>query len=372
MLGARPLFGVAVTAVAICTGGLAYRGGRPSPPVVKPTLVTAPVAHDPDDPAIWIDAAEPSRSLVIGTDKDADGALFAFDLSGRVVKTVPRLKRPNNVDVEYGLMLGGRAVDIAVVTERLGDTIRVFSVPALQPIDGGGIPVFVGETRRAPMGIALYKRPSDGAIFAIVGRKTGPTRGYLWQYRLEDDGAGRVRAVKVRAFGAWSGKGEIEAIAVDDAAGSVYYSDEWIGIREYRADPDEADADGEVALFGTDGFAGDREGISIYARDDGTGYILVSDQQADRFQVFAREHTRGPPHDHPRLAVVNVSAHESDGSEVASAPLGSAFPAGLFVAMSTDRSFQLYSWPEIAAYIPPHVVAIRQAGAYPPGTFQTR
>jgi 3-phytase len=210
-------------------------------------------------------------------------------------------------------------------------------------------------------GIALYKRPSDGAIFAVVGRKAGPTRGYLWQYRLEDDGTGRVRAVKVREFGAWSGKGEIEAIAVDDALGYVYYSDESVGIRKYRADPDAADAAVELALFGTDGFAEDREGISIYARSDGTGYILVSDQQADRFHVFPREGSPGRRHDHPRLAVIAASTHESDGSEVTSAPLNATFPAGLFVAMSADGAFQLYSWADLAAHIP-----TRAAGVTPP------
>jgi 3-phytase len=358
MRGARPRLTVVALAALVGSAAGCRRGLHPpgqavsASPVVKPALVTARVVHDPDDPAIWIDPADPSHSLVIGTDKDADGALVAFDLGGRVVKSVPGLKRPNNVDVEYGLSLGSRRVDIAVVTERLGDTIRVFSLPALEPIDGGGIPVFVGQSQRAPMGIALYKRPSDGAIFAIVGRKAGPTRGYLWQYRLEDDGGGRARAVKVREFGAWSGKGEIEAIAVDDALGYVYYSDEWIGIRKYAADPDAMDADDELALFGTDGFAEDREGISIYARPDGTGYILVSDQQADRFQVFARANPRGPPHQHPRLAVVALSTHDSDGSDVTSAALGAAFPTGLFVAMSDDGSFQFYSWRDISALIP--------------------
>jgi hypothetical protein len=77
----------------------------------------------------------------------------------------------------------------------------------------------------------------------------------LWQYRLEDDGQGRVRARKVRAFEAWSGGGEIEAIAVDDALGYVYYADEAVGIRKYRADPDAPGAEVELALFGGTGFA---------------------------------------------------------------------------------------------------------------------
>ena len=88
------------------------------------------------------------------------------------------------------------------------------------------------------MGVALYRRPKDGAIFAIVGRKNGPKSGYLWQYRLEDDGRGNVRALKIREFGQFSGTGEIEAIAVDDELGYVYYADEGNGIHKWHADPD--------------------------------------------------------------------------------------------------------------------------------------
>ena len=112
---------------------------------LAPVVVTEPVKHDTDDPAFWFHPTDPSKTLVIGTDKDVDGALYAFDLDGKIVKRHGDLRRPNNVDVEYGLMLDGKPVDIAVTTERLGDTIRIFKLPDLEPIDGGPIPVFEGE-----------------------------------------------------------------------------------------------------------------------------------------------------------------------------------------------------------------------------------
>lgn len=316
---------------------------------LRPLVVSDPVRHDSDDPAIWVHPTDPAKSLVLGTDKDADGALYAFTLDGRVAHRAGGLRRPNNVDVEYGFSLNGRAVDIAVVTERLGDTIRVFRLPDLTPIDRGAISVFHGDPQRAPMGVALYKRPRDGAVFAIVSRKQGPTDGgYLWQYRLEDDGGGRVQATMVRSFGRWCGRGEIEAVAVDDALGYVYYADEWVGVRKYLADPDAPDADRELALFATNGFMEDREGISIYAQPDGTGYILVSDQQANLFHVFPREGSGGNPHDHPRLSVIKLATIGSDGSEVTSTPLGAAFPQGLFVAMTQGATFHFYAWPDLA------------------------
>ena len=318
---------------------------------LRPVLVTEPTERDTDDPAIWLHPTDRSKSLIIGTDKNEDGALYVYDLTGKVIeeKTFRNLKRPNNVDVEYGLMLNNVATDIAVTTERLTNKIRVFSLPNMECVDNGGIDVFVGEALRAPMGISLYKRPKDGAIFAVVGRKEGPTDGgYLWQYLLEDDGTGHVKGTVVRKFGAYSGVKEIEAIAVDDALGYIYYSDENVGIHKYLADPDAENADVELALFGTEGFAKDHEGISIYTIDDGTGYILVSDQQANAFRIFKREGEPGNPHEHRLIKVVNVSTMESDGSEVTNAPLGEMFPSGLFVAMSDNRTFHYYSWADIA------------------------
>ncbi|MBN2008870.1 phytase [candidate division KSB1 bacterium] len=317
---------------------------------IEPKIVTEPVKHDTDDPAIWINPDDPSSSLILGTDKDEDGALYVFDLNGKIIesKVVRNLQRPNNVDIEYGMMLNGISTDIAVLTERYTNKIRVLSVPDMEFVDNGGIDVFSGDSLRAPMGIALYKRLSDGTIYAIVGRKSGPEQGYMWQYRLEDDGNGNVTGVKVREFGVWSGKKEIEAIAVDDELGYVYYSDENVGVRKYFADPDMPDANTELALFAIEGFVDDREDISIYKTGDKNGYILVSDQQANEFHIYKREGESGAPHVHKLVQVIAVSTNESDGSDVTSVSLNAMFPAGLFVAMSDNRTFQFYSWQDIA------------------------
>lgn len=318
---------------------------------IAPLIVTEQVKHDTDDPAIWLHPTQPSQSLIIGTDKDQDGALYVFDLEGKIIegKTIRNLKRPNNVDIEYGLLLNGNPVDIAVTTERLTNKLRVFSLPEMIPVDNGGIEVFEGDSLRAPMGIALYKRPSDNAVFAIVSRKKGPTNGsYLWQYRLEDDGTGKVKGIKVREFGIWSGVKEIEAIAVDDELGYVYYSDERVGVRKYKADPDALDADKQLALFATDNYMADREGISIYKINDGTGYILVSDQSANTFHIYKREGEPENPHVHKLIKIVYFSTNNSDGSDVTNAVLNDTFPVGLFVAMSDNKTFHFYSWADVA------------------------
>ena len=318
--------------------------------VIKPVVVTDTVRWDTDDPAIWINFTDPSKSLIIGTDKDSDGALYVFDLDGKIIeeKTVRNLKRPNNVDVEYGLILNGKPIDIAVATEREANKIRIYSLPDMKAVDNGGIEVFTGEKDRAPMGISIYKRPKEGTVFAIVSRKSGPNDGYLWQYLLQDDGKGNVKGTKVRAFGLFSGKKEIESIAVDDKLGYVYYSDEQFGIRKYNADPEVKNANEQIGFMDTSNYLEDSEGISIYEVNDGTGYILVSNQSANKFHIYKREGEPENPNNQKLVTIVNVSTNNSDGSDITNVPLNDKFPGGFFVAMSDNKTFQYYSWEDIA------------------------
>lgn len=332
---------ITILSIALALGGAACNGLAPvAENAVKPRVVTQQTKHDTDDPAIWINRADTLKSLVIGTDKDSDGALYAFGLDGKIVGQSEPLKRPNNVDIAYNLPLSGQLTDIAVATERETKKIRIFRLPGLEPIDNGGISVFEGEAQADPMGVALYTRPHDSAIFVIVGRKEGPTDGYLWQYRLADDGKGQVKAELVRKFGKYSGKKEIEAIAVDNQLGYVYYSDETVGVKKYFADPDKRD-DTELGFFGREGFASDHEGISIYPTVDSMGYVIVSNQQANTFMVFRREGKN------VFVGEVPVSTIESDGSDITPVTFGGQFPGGLFVAMSNGRVFHYYAWQDL-------------------------
>lgn len=313
------------------------------PNALKPVVVTEKVPFDTDDPAIWIHPSNKSESLIIGTDKETGGGLYAFDLNGKIVRKAVGLQRPNNVDIAYGVTLGGQKKDIAIVTERETNKLRFFSLPDMQEL-GRGLEVFEGEAARKPMGIAVYTRPLDNASFVVVGRKTGPSGSYLWQYRILDD-KGQPAMQLVRKFGEYSGKKEIESIAVDNENGYVYYSDEQAGIHKYHADP--AKGNEELAFFGQTDFKEDIEGISFYKFPDGTGYIVVSDQQANRFNFYPREGSKANPHEHTRISSLPFSTQESDGSETTSVSLP-GFPGGLFVAMSTDRTFQYYRWADIA------------------------
>jgi 3-phytase len=337
---------------------------------VEAAYETAALPNDPDDPAIWVHPTDPSRSLIIGTMKVASpaGAIVVFGMDGQVRQMISRIDRPNNVDVEYGLRIGSETVDIAVVTERLKRQLRVFRIVRDEGrlVDLGGISILENQQGEAgaPMGIGLYRRERDGAIFAIVSPKTGPSDGYLWQYRLVDGGGGRIAAQFVRRFGTFSGsrvreENEVEAVAIDDELGYAYYADEADGIHKWHADPDHREAGRELAHFARSGFRGDREGIAIYALAGGRGYIVCSDQLGEdsEFHVFAREGTEENPHDHSReIAVLRGGADATDGLEITSRSLGADLPHGVMIAMNSGpKNFLVYQWPHIAAAVKPNL-----------------
>ena len=308
-------------------------------PLISPTVVTDKTPFDSDDPAIWIHPEDPSKSLVFGTDKDSQGGVYAFDLKGNLIreKSLTGIARPNNVDIEYGFSLNDSVrVDLLVFTERERQSIRIFSLPDLKARDGGGIPVFEDEKNpdyRLPMGISLYKKQKDSSIYAIVGRKDGPAEDYLYQYQLTADSLGQIGLRLARKFGTFSGQKEIEAIAVDDKRGFVYYSDEGVCIRKYQADPEQGSE--ELACFGGEYFQEDIEGIALTHQ-----YMLVSDQQAGEFVVFDAQ-----TNDYVHRLYLGTT--ETDGCEVTSQGLGPDFPGGLFVAMNDEQNFYFYPWNQL-------------------------
>lgn len=307
-------------------------------PAIAPDIITDFTLNDTDDPAIWVNPTDTSQSIVFGTDKETNGAIYAFDLNGKVIedKTIRNIERPNNVDVEYGFQVNdSTTTDILVFTEREKQQIRMFSVPDMKPLDKGGFPVFEDEElieNRLPMGISLYKSPKDSTIYAIVSRKTGPKEGYLYQYALSADSLG-VASNLVRKFGSFSGVKEIEAIAVDDSNGFVYYSDEGICIKKYYAEPSMGDE--ELACFGGEYFLEDIEGIAIASYPNRSGYLIVSNQQKGEFNVFSTK-------DNSFIKALNLTTKQTDGCEVVTVPLNGQFPNGLFVAMNDEKNFYFY------------------------------
>lgn len=326
--------------------------------IIYPEVATSATIRDADDPAIWLNPADPSKSMVIGTDKGGanHGGLFVWDMNGSEMQHV-YLNHPNNVDARQGMQLGEESVDIVVVNLRKSRELKVFKVNpengTLEDIttDDG---IYTAEVDD-PYGLCLYRRPTDGAMFVIESSEGGKNEN-LYQYRLQDDGTGKVEAVFVRTFGDKSIQYYVEGLVADDDLGYVYASDETKAIRKYYANPDQGNDDQIVAFAKGDGIVGDREGLAIYKHPNGTGYLLLSSQHDSTIKIYRREGDGGDPRKHSLVATIKpVGASEADGLDVTSQPILPQYPDGFLVVHNAPgRQFKIYSWEKVNAYLRKH------------------
>lgn len=376
--------------------------GPPEPtasalPAVTPTA-EAPTLYDDeaggranaDDPAIWRNAADPGRSLVIATAKE--GGLRVYDLDARPVQSIaaPGPGRPgdapgrfNNVDLVHGLRLPSGRADVAVTTDRGHDRLRIHRVDRGRP--GGPLaditdpavpPVFSRNQdeingQRTAYGLATWTDRADGRSYALVSRRASSEVALL---ELRPTAAGTVTYRTVRTLKlpasfrlpdgtAWTPCGEpgdapqVEGMVVDPANGMLYAGQEDVGIWRVRADltgaprlvdkvrefgvPAAYDEATEECVAGADpGFGGKRlsadvEGLTLVTEPGGDGYLLASSQGDDTFALYDREvGDRNEYEGGFRVTAASAAldgSEESDGAAALNAPLGAKYPNGLLV-----------------------------------------
>jgi 3-phytase len=291
--------------------GAAMRPLRAGTYSVAAVAETAPVPHDgdaADDPAIWVDPADPSRSLIIGTDKKPGGGLAIYNLAGEEV-AFQAVGATNNVDIRGHIVVGGNEADNEISVYRLDP-----SAPRLVPV--GGQPIRPNLTI---YGTCLYRSATDGRLFAFVTSE----RGEVEQWELVEDEEGSFTGRRVRQFELAS---QTEACVADDAAGTVYFAEESTGIWRFPAQPD-AEADGQlIDRTGSGHLTADVEGLA-HADD----FLIASSQGDDRYVVYRLE-------DGGYVADFRIDdsdgideVTDTDGLEVTTSDLGGAFGDGLLV-----------------------------------------
>lgn len=310
--------------------------------------ITTPVMTDADDAALWIHPALPESSIVIGTDKgpQASGGLYVWNMNGSLRQMIP-LSRPNNVDVRSGLRAGAASMDIAAVTIRGRDIMRVYKIdPVTRMLTDvtapAGIAVF-----DEPYGLALHRRSRDGFIFAFMSSKSEDHLREIWQIRLHADSTGQVKGTKVRSFG--EHQGVVEGMVADDELGFFYCAEGKAGIHKYYADPQKGSQ--RLAFFATDSMPSwDRKGLALYKCANGAGYLLVASPEDRSIKVYPRAGGHMGIHHHPLLAVIlNTAGKYGVAVEATSLPTSKRFPFGVLIWHDEPaRRFRLYAWDEVA------------------------
>ncbi len=407
----RPLPTISLAAAALLLVGVqpASAAGQ-GVKTVYPELETPALFDDEaggnsnaDDPAIWVHPSKSSKSVVIGTAKE--GGLFVYNLDGEQLQhfAAPAAPGPddepgrfNNVDVTYGF--GGR--DLAVVSDRGRDQLRIYSISGgqLTDVTDPAAPFLFNSTQAevneggTAYGLTTYKNSTG--TYAVVSRRHNTDVGLI---KLLPKPNGKVGYEVVRTlalpatFALPNGQTwipcdepgrtpQVEGMVVDDQTDTLYAGQEDVGIWKVSADltgtpvlvdkvkefgvPGTYDPATEECTPGTDpGFGGQRltadvEGLTIYYRDNGKGYLLASSQGDNTFAVYKKEGSNA------YLGQFRISPHNgvdgvevSDGSTVLNVPLGD-FDEGLFIAhdgvntpAEGDReitNFKFVGWGDIA------------------------
>lgn len=366
-------------------------------PVARPRLETpqvindnpeaeAPLHGDADDPAIWVHPTRRDQSLVLATLKD--GGLVVFDLAGEVrqhIQPAPYGEiRYNNVDLVYNFELGGRLVDLAVVSDRANDTLAVFKIDPhsrqLSEVTSVSmLETLFGEDdgEATAYGLATYTSIVDGTHYAYVTQADG---NQIAQLELSDDGQGGVKAKVVRMINLPVPTGDAEdsqaeGLVVDRELGKLYVGMEGeVGVLKFGAEPN--DGDSYQVVLSVDAAEPDLEGLTIYYGKDGAGYLLVSSQGDSRYVVLERT---GDNREIGRFAVGDNlkrgvdQANESDGADVINVNLGPLFPRGLLVVQdgandpqvvqqddeeleNAGTNFKFVPWQNVARSFPEHLI----------------
>ncbi len=307
---ARPM-----TAPAVSTEGLE---------AIHATVETDPVPNGgdaADDPAIWINPADPTQSTIIGTDKR--GGLAVYDLNGKQIQYLPD-GQMDNVDLRDGFSLGGQKIAIVAASNRKDNSIALYKVnPQTRKLEN--IAARSIKHGVAAYGMCLFRSEKSGKTYYFATSKSGDVE----QWELVDN-SGKVDAKKVRNFKVG---GVIEGCVADDQLGQFYVSEEAIGIWKYGAEPEAGSQRTQVAKVGDGHLFADVEGLTIAYGPNGTGYLMVSSQGNYSYVVYRRE---GNNEFVKKFRIADNGkvdgAEETDGIDVTTANLGPAFPNGVFVA----------------------------------------
>ncbi|WP_375206270.1 phytase [Hyphococcus sp.] len=315
----------------------------PQTPAVFASAETEPVKSlddAADDPAIWVNPADPSASRIFGTDKRA--GLYVYDLSGAVLQFLP-VGELNNVDLRQNVKIGGWTGDIAAASNRTDNSVTLFVVEDGVVEETGSFPSMIEEPYGLCMGVW------GGDVFAFVAHKTGD----LVAYRIAGPGGGR-QAARLKL------ESQLEGCVFDDETGVLYIGEEMRGVWKTEFDGASFAAPALIdEVAGPSGVKADVEGLALYKTGEGRGYLLASSQGNNSYAVYRREG------DNEFVARFSVAAgetidgsEETDGIEATSASLGDGYPAGVFIAQDgynaprgSAQNFKIVDWREIEALI---------------------
>ena len=285
---------------------------------------TSPTILDgANDPAIWVNAADPSKSLILGS--GAEGGFEVYGLDGNRVSVLAG-REITLLSVRYNFPLAGGNTDLVVAYDAANAQVVVYSIDG----ESGGLTIVTDQgllVEQELEGLCTYQSPLSLKYYVFaVGE------GVIQQWELFDQ-QGKVGGRKIRSIPAGIGAGHCVAY---DRGSKLFYAQETVGVWAMNAEP-ESDAEPQAIDYAQPygHFEGDVKGLAVVEFEDADGYLMVSNADISQIEVYQLSSTE-------HLASFSIGAdasvdavQETEGLSVVTTALGTNFPGGL-LAMADD------------------------------------
>lgn len=326
---------------------MAVGAGTPVPAAGETPNVGTANRDAADDPEIWADAADPSRGVIFGTDKQS--GLYVYDLKG-AQKQFLGGGRLNNVDLRDGFTVGGKAQVLVGASDRDKKGISFFLLDpeTLKATPWG----FSASAIDLPYGFCMGRRGAD--VIAVMNSEGGQVR----QYKVTD-GGGKPVLTEERMFEVGS---QTEGCVIDDVKGELYVGEEAKGIWRYSLDPAKGPTRTLVAAAPSEMLKPDVEGLTLL-REGAKTWLIASSQGDSAFAVWRVDGAE--PVYSGRFSVVPGGGADAVTGTDGVAALGGRvgdFPEGLVVMQDdvdaegettdvtrTRQNFKLVDWRAVKA-----------------------
>ncbi|MEO0642654.1 MAG: phytase [Pseudomonadota bacterium] len=333
----RPFHGFALVTLGIAAACASIPSGDPAVTVTaRAETVPVGTANEDaaDDPAIWRNAADPSKSLIVGTDKK--GGLYSYNLRGEQLHF---LEAPglNNVDL---FEMDGLPIIVASDRADLETAhLRIFVMNGET-----GVIVPLSRARVGPgegYGVCLGP-PEEGRQFSAF---SAPKNGVIYHTRLREGDEGELVHQTTTLTSVPS---QPEGCVVDPRTNTLYVGEEAAGVWAIDIATGEKEL---VAPTGTGMTVPDVEGLALAPEGEDGGYLVASSQGDNAYAVYRLPDMQ--PIGRFRIAAGAFGAtEETDGIELDPRSFGPEFPGGLFVAQDgvnppNAQNFKLVGWDEI-------------------------
>lgn len=306
-----------------------------------------------DDPAIWVNPSDPSKSLIYGSNKK--GGLAVFNLDGEEVNYYP-MGKINNVDIVYDVPVKDSVITLLGCSNRTKQSIELWKINANGSLQNIAAKDLIVDTKLIDdiYGFCFAVDSASKNIYVVINGKNG----LMQQFQLVSSDSGMdIELKKSVQFDT-----QTEGMVADNENGFLYVGEEGRGIWKLKIDPsiDFAKSFVKNSDISNPNISYDVEGLTLYKEDD-SGYLIASSQGNFSYAVFERLGNNKYLGSFKVEGNKNVDGvEETDGLDVVNDSLSPSYPNGIMVMQDgfnfdgdtlRPQNFKYIDWKEIKKVI---------------------